>query len=252
MPILLIALTPTAIYATSNKTWDKIKFKEPTEVEVNEDSFVTSRVRKRLESQSLKSQIGNNTKVTQQDAYDETVANDSYDKWEKLSDSPERKATKNQTINGTKQDIDNIINLGMSVLGNQYSYGGNDPYIPPEPPSSKGIDCSAFVKFCYEYGANITMDYRTTREFLPYLGKEVSQSEMQVGDIVMFSGSSNPKGQVCHTGIYIGNKKVLHASGTGTNGSIRINTLNGEEGKYHLYSSSSAQAVKAVKRVIIL
>ncbi len=93
----------------------------------------------------------------------------------------------------------NGSSLGKSVavyackfIGNPYVYGGTS--------LTNGTDCSGFVYSVYkEFGYNVprtSFDQRT-------VGKEVSYSEAQPGDIICYAG---------HVAIYIGNGMIVHAS----------------------------------------
>lgn len=81
--------------------------------------------------------------------------------------------------------------------GTPYQYGGN---------SRRGIDCSAFVQLTLNSVANVRVP-RTTRTQI-HVGQPVSLSRLTVGDVVFFKTAP---GQL-HNGIYMGNRKFMHAS----------------------------------------
>lgn len=85
-----------------------------------------------------------------------------------------------------------IANYALNFLGNPYVYGGTS--------LTKGIDCSAFVQAVYShFGYSLPRTSYSQR----FVGRSVSASELQPGDLVCYSG---------HVAIYIGNGKIVHAS----------------------------------------
>ncbi|MBC7425762.1 MAG: C40 family peptidase [Bacteroidia bacterium] len=77
-----------------------------------------------------------------------------------------------------------------------------------------GIDCSGFVQIVYRING-IELPRDTSQQILK--GNEISFDEIDTGDLLFFS---NEKDVVCHTGIYNGKSKIIHASG-----SVRIDTI---------------------------
>ena len=70
-------------------------------------------------------------------------------------------------------------------------YGGTTP---------SGFDCSGFTQYVYKQcgvSLNRTSDAQASN------GAAVSKSNLQPGDLVIFTG---------HVGIYIGNNKFIHAA----------------------------------------
>jgi peptidoglycan endopeptidase LytE len=99
--------------------------------------------------------------------------------------------------------------VAMGFLGAPYRFGGS---------SVRGIDCSAFVKKIYAF-FNISLP-RTAREQAS-VGKRISRSELEVGDLVFFNTRRRAFG---HVGIYIGNNEFVHAS-SGRARSVKVDTL---------------------------
>lgn len=81
--------------------------------------------------------------------------------------------------------------------GVKYKYGGN---------SKKGIDCSAFIQKAYKQTLDIKIPRTTILQ--SKVGKKVSKSQLQYGDLVFFKTGRNSR----HVGIYIEDGKFMHAS----------------------------------------
>ena len=97
------------------------------------------------------------------------------------------------TPSAPSQSVDggSVVSRAYSKLGCAYSWGGIGP---------NSFDCSGFVSYC------LTGRYcrlGTTGDFMGW----ARVSDPQPGDVVVNS---------CHTGIYIGNGQMIHASDYGT------------------------------------
>ena len=93
-----------------------------------------------------------------------------------------------------------IAEYACGFKGSKYVYGGMSP---------SGFDCSGLVTYVYkQYGISVTRNasgqYRDN-------GVHINKSDLYPGDLVFFSRNGN---SVTHVGIYIGNNKFVHASGT--------------------------------------
>lgn len=90
-----------------------------------------------------------------------------------------------------------IVDTAMKYLGVPYVWGGT---------TAKGFDCSGLVYYVYkECGYNISRTAADIYENGTYVEKE----NLQVGDPICFSSSSQSIG---HVGIYIGDGQFIHAS----------------------------------------
>ena len=96
----------------------------------------------------------------------------------------------NQTINSLKKSA-------YSFLGARYRFGGS---------SRSALDCSSFTQQVFrELSVKLP---RTAREQF-YLGSELMRGDLRKGDLVCFQTyASFPS----HVGIYLGNRKMIHAS----------------------------------------
>lgn len=119
-------------------------------------------------------------------------------------------AQKNSTSNtstatstpGNKDLGTQIANYGKRFVGNPYRSGGTS--------LTNGADCSGFVQSVYKhYGINLP---RTSRQQArSNLGRKVSFSELQPGDLVFYSNGGTNIENISHVAIYIGNGKIVHA-----------------------------------------
>ncbi|MEU0546104.1 C40 family peptidase [Nocardia sp. NPDC005978] len=89
-----------------------------------------------------------------------------------------------------------VVNAAMSRIGSPYVYGATGP---------NAFDCSGLVKWSYAQ-AGIELP-RTSYEQLN-AGYPVSADALEPGDVVSFYGGG-------HTGIYVGDGNVVHASTSG-------------------------------------
>jgi len=110
-----------------------------------------------------------------------------------------------------------IIDYAQGFLGVSYVYGGTSP---------SGFDCSGLVYYCYRH-----FGYRINRTAaaLSFNGVSVSASNLQAGDIVLFTDGSGS--YIGHCGIYIGGGSFIHAPHTGD--VVKISSLSSEYFKDH-------------------
>jgi len=109
---------------------------------------------------------------------------------------------------------ENLVATAESFMGIPYLWGGT---------SSKGFDCSGFVKTIYflngiilsrdasqqfQYGIRLRM----RREALP--------DSLKQGDLLFFGSSRRGRPRATHVGMYIGDTEFIHSSGM-----VKINSL---------------------------
>lgn len=85
-----------------------------------------------------------------------------------------------------------VAEYALQFVGNPYKWGGTS--------LTNGADCSGFVMSVY---ANFGVSLPHSSSALRGVGRAVSYSEAQPGDIICYSG---------HVAIYIGNGQIVHAS----------------------------------------
>lgn len=88
-----------------------------------------------------------------------------------------------------------VVAFAKQFIGNPYVWGGTS--------LTHGADCSGFVQSVYKhFGVSLPR----TSYSMEHVGREVSYSDMQPGDIVCYEG---------HVGIYAGNGQLVNAIGEG-------------------------------------
>lgn len=96
-----------------------------------------------------------------------------------------------------------VVDLAISLVGSKYVWAGASP--------SVGFDCSGLVYYVYkQFGYNL---YRAG-DGMAKNGVAVKESEMQPGDIIIFSRKSD--GGIQHVGLYIGDGMMVHAQSSAT------------------------------------
>lgn len=90
-----------------------------------------------------------------------------------------------------------IVEYALQFKGNPYIMGGTS--------LTKGTDCSGFTQSVFKHkGIKLP---RTSNEQARG-GKKVALNKLQPGDLIFYTKN----GQVNHVALYIGDKKVIHAS----------------------------------------
>ncbi len=95
------------------------------------------------------------------------------------------------------QGISSLKKSAYSFLGARYRFGGS---------SRSALDCSSFTQQVFREQSVILP--RTAREQF-YVGNEVMRGDLKKGDLVFFQTYARFPS---HVGIYLGNRKMIHAS----------------------------------------
>ena len=104
-----------------------------------------------------------------------------------------------------------VNTLGSCLL--YTSWGGGHSWSSIQNPNWTQFDCSGLVNWShYQAGVNLGRIHYTGS--LINAGTGISRSELQAGDIILFSSNGQASG-VHHVGIYIGNNQMVHAPTTG-------------------------------------
>lgn len=115
-----------------------------------------------------------------------------------------QEAESNSSWTSTAQEI---ILHALSQTGVRYKYGGISP--------DAGFDCSGFVRYVFKEAANLTLPRGASA--MSQIGKNVSEKELQPGDLVFFN---TMKSVYSHVGIYVGNNRFIHSPSAGSSISV--------------------------------
>lgn len=121
-----------------------------------------------------------------------------------------------------------ISSTALSFMGRPYLWGGT---------STKGVDCSGFVKTVYFLnGYILARDASLQFKHGEAIEAEMEWSSLQEGDLVFFGRKATSKKPVkaTHVGYYLGDGEFIHSSGY-----VRVNSFNPEKENYSQYRSIS-------------
>lgn len=125
---------------------------------------------------------------------------------------------------------ESLLETAFCFLRTPYLWGGK---------TFGGVDCSGFVQVVYR-----AHGIRLLRDASQQVGQGVgvgSVDEAMPGDLCFFS---NDSGQIVHVGIYLGENRIIHASGM-----VRVDVLDAE-GIYDEESRSYTHKLSAIRRVL--
>jgi cell wall-associated NlpC family hydrolase len=94
--------------------------------------------------------------------------------------------------------------IALDQLGVPYRYGGNSP---------SGFDCSGLVQYSYSRAGKRMP--RTTKQLWTST-QAIEQHELRVGDLLFF----NIEGKMSHVGLYLGQRRFVHAPASGRTVSV--------------------------------
>ncbi|MFR7591914.1 MAG: NlpC/P60 family protein [Longibaculum sp.] len=106
-----------------------------------------------------------------------------------------------------------IANLALTRQGYMYVWGGAHSWSSIKNPNWTQFDCSGLVNWAH-YQAGVDLGRIHYTGSMINAGKGISKSQLQAGDIILFSSNGSSSG-VHHVGIYIGDNKMVHAPTTG-------------------------------------
>lgn len=96
-----------------------------------------------------------------------------------------------------------IVQTAIQYKGYAYTWGGMSP--------TTGFDCSGLVNYvCKQHGISL---HRVAQEIYSNDGVFVDKANLQPGDLLFFGYGPY---SITHTGIYVGNGQMIHASTSNT------------------------------------
>ena len=111
------------------------------------------------------------------------------------------------------QLADSLLDLGRSLIGTRYRYGGSSV--------QSGFDCSGFVGYLFREEVGLELP-RSTRELINLDAPKVARADLEPGDLILFNDRG--RGRVSHAGIYLGDDQFIHSSSS-RSGGVRIDSL---------------------------
>lgn len=111
------------------------------------------------------------------------------------------------------QLADSLLDLGRSLIGTRYRYGGASV--------QSGFDCSGFVGYLFREEVGLELP-RSTRELINLDAPKVARADLEPGDLILFNDRG--RGRVSHAGIYLGDDQFIHSSSR-RSGGVRIDSL---------------------------
>ncbi|WP_061239923.1 C40 family peptidase [Ectopseudomonas composti] len=111
------------------------------------------------------------------------------------------------------QLADSLLDLGRSLIGTRYRYGGTSV--------QSGFDCSGFVGYLFRKEVGLELP-RSTRELIKLDAPKVARADLEPGDLILFNDRG--RGRVSHAGIYLGDDQFIHSSSS-RSGGVRIDSL---------------------------
>jgi hypothetical protein len=135
-------------------------------------------------------------------------------------------------LNASEEEfsLNELVENAMMFLNAPYLWGGK---------SSFGIDCSGFTQTVFKLsGIQLLRD--ASEQSLQ--GEAISLlDEAQLADLAFFD---NQDGNITHVGIYLGDNKIIHASGQ-----VRTDTLD-HQGIYNNDTKKYSHNLRLIKRII--
>lgn len=148
------------------------------------------------------------------------VNDDVYDK-QRVEEATIKPSTK-----GERSLRKSLVAEAMKWKGVRYKMGGE---------SRNGVDCSGLVMKVYEKVAGYKLPRNSAAQQIHV--KQIKKSSLDLGDLVFFSINSK---RVNHVGIYVGEGKIIHASGSR---GVVVDDLNSKYFIKHYHSSGCVSAV---------
>ncbi len=130
--------------------------------------------------------------------------------------------------------VNSLVDIAVAQEGVPYVHGGKSP---------RGFDCSGFVSYVY---SQFNINLPASSSSYDNVGKKVKLENVQVGDILCFTGRNSRSGRTGHVGIVVENNpnepiKFIHAA----SGSRRQITYSTMESAYYKARFRSARRISA-------
>lgn len=124
-----------------------------------------------------------------------------------------------------RQDAASIIRTAYTMMGIPYLWAGT---------SSKGVDCSGFVRTTlFMHDIIIPRDASQQAYVGEHIDIDSDFGNVQPGDLIFFGrkATADKKERVVHVAIYLGNKKFIHSQGD-----VHVGSFNPADAEYDEYN----------------
>jgi hypothetical protein len=138
-----------------------------------------------------------------------------------------------QIIPGKLLTPENLVRTAESFMGIPYLWGGT---------SSKGFDCSGFVKTIY-YLNGIILQRDASQQFGHgiRIRRSYYPDSLKAGDLLFFGSSGQGRPHATHVAMYIGNTDFIHASGR-----VKINSLDSTRSEFSRFRRNSFLGIRRI------
>lgn len=127
----------------------------------------------------------------------------------------------------------NLVATAESFMGIPYLWGGT---------SSKGFDCSGFIKTIYYLnGIILTRDVSQQFRYGIRLRRASFPDSLKKGDLLFFGSSGRGRPRPTHVGMYIGDNEFIHCSGM-----VKINSLDSTKANFSRFRRDSFIGVRRI------
>ena len=127
----------------------------------------------------------------------------------------------------------NLVETAESFMGIPYLWGGT---------SSKGFDCSGFIKTIYYLnGIILTRDASQQFQYGIRIRRASFPDSLKNGDLLFFGSSGRGRPRATHIGMYIGDSEFIHCSGM-----VRINSLDSTRANFSRFRRDSFLGVRRI------
>ncbi len=127
----------------------------------------------------------------------------------------------------------NLVETAGSFMGIPYLWGGT---------SSKGFDCSGFIKTVYYLnGMILTRDASQQFQYGIRIRRASFPDSLKNGDLLFFGSSGRGRPRATHIGMYIGGSEFIHCSGM-----VRINSLDSTRANFSRFRRDSFLGVRRI------
>lgn len=99
--------------------------------------------------------------------------------------------------------IDRVVWNAKKQQGVKYVWGGTSP--------KTGFDCSGLMQYAFKNGAQVALPRTAAEQYR--VATKIPATQASKGDLVFFR--TNGGSRISHVGLYLGDKRFLHAPRTG-------------------------------------